>query len=540
MTDADQKSEKARPLLLARKYGQKWKANAWRLGLARRGRERRQKLARSRQSAAEFAHKENDEMKIHSSPSNINLPSSVNRNFINPFFQVKRQSLPSDFRAEMSGALTPPVTSKRKRDANEGSEDLPTQRLKRTSHKRSQTVGNSIMSAPPHRFPRHRLRTSFDVSKLDKDSLLGNTIMKQTRRLAPYTKSDTTHTDYFRLKALGLDPDTPIVPATKKRPRKPEHVHGDKDSTAASIKPSMKKRLSSPIRVGIDGHNKSHAHSPNADPMANQDKDDEFLASIRAIRNTLAESTSWFQTEREVLERSSVGSRSQSQAGDAMISGREIRSETPAQRRLREIRERGPTPSRSEVRMRALGNRAPVPRSFYDSKSWKNERLTNGDNAKGTRKENPVASAEPVVIDDDEEDEQMRTPLPNGKVDYHGAEDSENDTGKDSAQLEGNGIEVFDDQEEEEDDEDGMEEDEADDGLYDYGDEEEEDDEGMEDGEEEYDEDDEDDDEDEEEESATVTTESRFTPLVKRSPLVNDYTDAHGKAGTSVEDAIEL
>ena len=49
-------------ILLARKYSRLWKQHAWSLGLIRRGRERRQGLARSMQSLAKSTQQRQEQM----------------------------------------------------------------------------------------------------------------------------------------------------------------------------------------------------------------------------------------------------------------------------------------------------------------------------------------------------------------------------------------------------------------------------------------------------------------------------------------------
>ena len=294
----------------------------------------------------------------------------------------------------MSGALTPNGVPKRKRSEDEYADDSDlTQESRRFhSHKRAHTVGDATMSAPPHR-TRLRMHQAIDPSTLNKYSLLANTMRKQTRRLAPRASGDNTHTDYFRLKAMGIDPDTPVVPRTKKSGlasnEQPSKSSSHQPTKSTSVNPQS---LSQALR-NITPRQSQVDTAPNSQPPTAEKPKDDFLDSIRAIRNTLAESTTWFQTERENLERrSSIGStrslphqRSRAPSGAPTASASMSRSasinpplhiedETPAQKRLREIRERGRVPSRSELRMRAMGAKAPVPRSFYEERAWEKRR----------------------------------------------------------------------------------------------------------------------------------------------------------------------
>ena len=194
------------------------------------------------------------------------------------------------------------------------------------------------MSAPPHTHTRHLPRKSIDSRRLGDGSLLGDTLMRQAHRLAPDARADTTHTNYFALKAMGIDPDTPLVPETRKRSRIPDE--GNETPLAKT------KRLSS-AREGTT-ISKSGSTPPAGD-------DEALFASIRTVRETLAESTSWFQSERQSLERSMTP---QSQVSLS-------RAETPAERRLRELKERGPTPTRTEIRQRTMTDKSFLPNGFW-------------------------------------------------------------------------------------------------------------------------------------------------------------------------------
>lgn len=56
-----------------------------------------------------------------------------------------------------------------------------------------------------------------NVSMTGQNGLAKEQIMRQASRLVQ-GRTDTTRTDYFKLKALGLDPNTPVIPQTRKRP----------------------------------------------------------------------------------------------------------------------------------------------------------------------------------------------------------------------------------------------------------------------------------------------------------------------------------
>ena len=360
-------------VLLAKKYLQKWKHNAWKLGVMRRGRKQRQSLARSMQDLAWKTHQKQEEMSKASFVDKVSTRKAREKTAANgadimpppAIPKDKRQSLPSNFRADIDGANQTPKGSKRKLDDVDLGNKSERQQTHPSSHKRSNTVGftingHSTMSAPPHRLSRVRHGHSTENSKFGDGTILSNTVMKHARRMVPETRSDTTQTDYFRLKALGIDPDTPSVPWTSKRNASSDKANGASVALGRNVQADL--QAPGPVK-------QSASQSASQIGASNiTDDDEDFFASIRAIRSTLADSTSWFQSERESIERSMTPS----QASASPPSGRQ---ETAAERRLREIKERGHTPTRSEIRLRAMGDKALLPEGFWNGEGMGRSRL---------------------------------------------------------------------------------------------------------------------------------------------------------------------
>ena len=282
----------------------------------------------------------------------------------------KRQSLP----AELDNAQSETKNStgmKRKREDSGSSVEQGSLRGTKFHHKRSRTIGDSIMSAPPHPTTRTPYKSRMDASKVKDGSLLSDILIRQARRLAPDMRSDTTRTDYFQLKALGIDPDTPVVPLTKKRTRDEMEIDGAESSMGTAVanpRPSRSPRpsVSQPA---------TQAHPGSAKASAPADDDEELFAQIRSVREALAESEQWCRSERQSLEKSMTPQPEARSTPDA--------AETPAQRRLREIRERGRTPSRTEVRLRAMGDRALLPKGFWDGEGMGMSLAAKGAEGKG-------------------------------------------------------------------------------------------------------------------------------------------------------------
>lgn len=337
-------------ILLSKKYLRKWRANAWSMSLMRKARERRRNFAKSIQDSARSTPDRQSDMvdsfrssvlghrtppvRQSSAASMIPPPSTPLQDWQSTLTDLDHDQARSD-----SGKGT-----KRKRDVTTTGDNYRTPKTTKISHRRSQTVGSSVMSAPPRGLSHSPYKSRIDISTVPEGSMLQDILMKQARRLAPNAKSDTTRTDYFRLKALGIDPDTPVVPLSGKRTRAESMTNGD-----------------GRIIEAVAHETQRTSPNPNKPPTihrtAKNDDDEALFAQIRSVREALAESEQWMQSERQSIERSTASKQA---------SMSPPQSETPAQRRLREIKERGHQPSRTEVRLRAMGDKALLPKGFWD------------------------------------------------------------------------------------------------------------------------------------------------------------------------------
>ena len=312
--------------------------------------------------------------------------------------QERRRSLPSQFKVETNELLRAPNDVKRKREQSDDPVEVSgLKSRKMVTHNRSSTIDESTLMNPSQRLFRRPLRSNFERENLRGDSLLDNTVGKQAKHLSPMARSGATQTDYFRLKALGIDPDTPAVPFTE--PRSNSEAGASKNGKAS-------RRLVESSPVSNQDRTKKSTQAtaaptshPNVRGGGDDDDDDDddeaFFASIRSIRDTLADSTSWFQNERATLERSMTPH------AHSQVSKSPVRKETPAESRLREIKERGSMPSRSEIRLRAMGDRAILPPGFWDG-----EGMGTSLYGKGRKGEHDVEEEDEDEDEDDEEQEE--------------------------------------------------------------------------------------------------------------------------------------
>lgn len=213
-------------------------------------------------------------------------------------------------------------------------------------HKSSSTVEHA---GSLHRTSKTTSSSSVFLRAASK-SVLSDSTMAKARHLLAGIPTDTTRTDYFRLKAMGIDPDTPSVPATgSKRTRNESEVEAKK-----ALKLSPADGLKSSSSAKLDSSQAPGQKLP-PDPAARQavdDPDEELLAQMRRVREAMSESISWFQEETAKSEFSRSSS--------------ESRPETAKEKRLRKW---VPTPSRTEQRLAMTGGHGLIPKDFGVSRN---------------------------------------------------------------------------------------------------------------------------------------------------------------------------
>ena len=198
------------------------------------------------------------------------------------------------------------------------------------------------------------------------------------RRAGPMT---TTESDYFRLKARNIDPNTGVIPSTRKRKRGYEDVGRDRSlsksrrlsaSTMSSIALS-----SSPLQLSAKTKS-SETELPSLNGQSQAvspkftDEEEALFAAARKLRETLAEDTEWMRTMREEYEKEEAN----------------LKAETPAQRRLREFKM---TPSKTSIRLRQTYANGLLPPDFFEKQSVGKDMLNNtATTAKGLTLDSPT------------------------------------------------------------------------------------------------------------------------------------------------------
>ena len=252
---------------------------------------------------------------------------------------------------------------------------------KRIGHTRSQTVdviprtslhGQASKSMPPPKRSSNRASLAVKQNPAHKSfvgtGFLQNTALRReamdfARRSGSIT---TTSSDYFRLKARNIDPDTSVVSSSRKRGR------GSGDSFASSLT-SKSRRLSESSTstlslsestrgllarstlsdsarslVITQSHTDATSTTGTTTPKYT-DEEDALFEAARRLRETLAEETSWMKSMRE----------------EAAKIDDSLQLETPAQRRLREFE---PTPSKTSIRLRQTYANGLLSPDYFDKK----------------------------------------------------------------------------------------------------------------------------------------------------------------------------
>lgn len=199
------------------------------------------------------------------------------------------------------------------------------------NHKRSRTIGTMLPPPPPLSAKKASSSTSqFGASLFrPQESLRRSMSASKGQQHTQKARLDNTKTDYFRLLASGIDPDTPLVPRTARQVEAKKQK--EKEEREAAIARAYNRRRVATPNSALTNNLPSTTSSPLAtSPMIDQPsptpsqtssiydpEKDELLQQLKQARQALADDTTWFKEqttkmEKEVEEeeklRSSTGS----------------------------------------------------------------------------------------------------------------------------------------------------------------------------------------------------------------------------------------
>jgi len=206
--------------------------------------------------------------------------------------------------------------------------NAPRKIAKGAGHRRSQTINGMGLMPPSNSSsqatsspPSTRLNSS---AFSERSIFLDHNPSTSLQRSTGGYKKDMTHTDYFRLKALGVDPETPVFPDTKssleRKRRRQEELSSLTPRKRASTFSSVRARrsgqdeISSAVSTRDEEHSTAfersspgfHRSQPEGAKKSNagdDDDDDKFLRQIREVRAALSEDTEWFRMQAAQMEK---------------------------------------------------------------------------------------------------------------------------------------------------------------------------------------------------------------------------------------------
>ena len=357
----------------------------------RRGKERRRNFARSIQDLSKSRRQQSQEIveSFLSTRLGYNSQQNEDQDAQGRMASVsarskKRESLPLDL-GPPSGIWETKSPTKRKRQEYFQDEDPDTARRRKVHHKRSRTEGNISSSTSVAWDTVKPLTASrLDHTYLGDGTHLNHKTLQKARNLVGNIKLDTTQTDYFRLKSMGINPDTPVVPRTGWDIAQSDdnYLNNDKGETGMSSKfaaapsssslpkasrlPETDHTTTRKAEICLDINDKSRQHLPknstvrsSLQPLirrsqklaaaastqqppksATLDSTEALLMQVRKVREALAEDTKWFRSMRRNLDNASTPSSTPPPPSQ--------RQETEKEKRLREVKY---TPSKTQMRL---------------------------------------------------------------------------------------------------------------------------------------------------------------------------------------------
>lgn len=372
---------------LRRKFFYLWKASSNQKRLWRRAERRREKLAASIKAASEKKRREEVVLAEIQEAQVLKKQLQEAQEKRNEEAERRQEEKKAKLEAQRA-AMKTPITNpsqkagqKRKILANSTSQNSIQGGTMSPMHKRSRTLGSSgdteIFSAStslPARSPRASLAGAANLRRSITQKSLGQSLSQQ--------RLDQTQTDYFRLKAHGIDPDTPLVPETAAqvaaRKQKEEEYRRSVDdrvwrrSSSALDRSRSKSSLpSSPAQSATSMPSSASILRATTIPQAqapttSMGPEDPFLRQLREAREALSTDETWFRSHTAELEkevelqelRKSLDSQSAMSQDDsfARSAGGLARSLNGYEYVTPELKP-GQTLSRTEERMRQTGAR---------------------------------------------------------------------------------------------------------------------------------------------------------------------------------------
>ncbi|KAK5743343.1 actin cytoskeleton and mitosis protein [Elasticomyces elasticus] len=286
---ANARADEFRQYVLEHRYGRRWREVVWRTKQAAKATQRRERARRGLEEA-----RSRGASVAGGSRASSAAPDRQPSDVMDSMFQQSTR-----FGAQR-GASSIGQQAGVKRPLPSQAPEAPAQN--ETSHKRQKSTSHVDERG---RVSKPARADDAKADLLRRSAFLG--FSSATARNAPYQRS-TTQTNYFRLKALGINPTLDTTEARGTKRRRSESV-----DTAASARED-RPRASSPLRSSAWRPSATTNMPPPARSSKKKDDgDEELFARLKAARENLAKSTSLLKSDvakQEELRRSFSASQS--------------------------------------------------------------------------------------------------------------------------------------------------------------------------------------------------------------------------------------
>ena len=309
-----QKLTRLRTNTLIRKFGRLWKRLAYESSLNRRATQRRAKFAESlRVETEKKRRKEDDLQEIMAAMEDSKRVREEHKRMKKEAQKAKKEE---EARLVKLRQEQTQLAGKKRKSVRVPSSTLSPviQPESFRHHKRSRTLGSSML--PPPRPVQQPTNSSFRASIFSSgNSSFGLLSRSNSVRDSQRSRSDTrphqdkTRTDFFRLLAHDVDPETPLIPLTQsqvdaKARREKEEREAKLNSiynrrrVGQSATPPRASPAPQPSFAASTPSSRESSPRPSYDPEA-----DDIIRQIRETRDMFTEGSEWFKEQSTALEK---------------------------------------------------------------------------------------------------------------------------------------------------------------------------------------------------------------------------------------------
>jgi hypothetical protein len=300
--------DRVRQNYLIRKFSLIWRKVTWQNSQARKAKARRQRFN-------ELLTKEAAKKKKLDREKNEILQAVEERKQLQA---ALRASAIADERSKAAAeeAAKSQTASRKRKSMTDTPIQMPHDRKEQASrnHKRSRTVG-SIMGPPPRPSPAPTLPTStapqFSNTSLGA-SLSRSSSTRSLRRSLQRPAQDETKTDFFRLLAAGVDPETPWIPLTASQVADKEKKEAAERSAKLEATYNRRKGATpqknptSPARgpvVAPVSASPTNNGAPSPAPSSSMSETEDLIRQLREAREEMDNDISWFKQQNELMQK---------------------------------------------------------------------------------------------------------------------------------------------------------------------------------------------------------------------------------------------